>query len=221
MGDWYRLNTWTKTDEEEYFAKLGRARKNGRPQYLRVQAVEFIETKDIYLMSVAETLLNKILTDFPDNRIEISQTYNLLGELYSLREEYETAIEYFQKSLDFEKEFPNVITGAFLNLSKTVIHAEKTELYDEIENINRTIKTINDDLKNGHQLDFPVQNYIAYSVLTVIRKFKGDPEQAKIYEELAEKNAETRINSFWNPQKKKIGIVEHRIKSLDTQVRRK
>lgn len=214
MEDWYRRKTWTKTDEKEYFAKLGRARKDGRPQYLRVQAVEFIETKDIYLMSVAETLLNKILTDFPDNRTEKSQTYNLLGELFSLREEYETAIEYFQKSLDFEKEFPNVITGAFLNLSKTVILAEKTELYDEIENLLK-------EKINGHQMDFPVQNYIVYSVLAVIRKFKGDPEQAKIYEELAEKNAETRINSFWNPQKKKIGIVEHRIKSLDTLVRRK
>jgi len=42
MADWYRRKTWTKTDEEEYFAKLGRARKDGRAQYLRVQAIELI-----------------------------------------------------------------------------------------------------------------------------------------------------------------------------------
>ena len=48
MADWYRRKTWTKTDEEEYFAKLGRARKDGRAQYLRVQAIELIETKCKY-----------------------------------------------------------------------------------------------------------------------------------------------------------------------------
>jgi hypothetical protein len=70
MTDWYRRKTWTATDEEEYFAKLARARKDGPAQYLRVQAIELIETKDKNLLSAAATLLNKILTDFPDNRIE-------------------------------------------------------------------------------------------------------------------------------------------------------
>ena len=70
MTDWYRRKTWTKTDEEEYFDRLGRARKDGRAQYLRVQAIELIETKEDNLLSVAETLLNKILTDYPDNELK-------------------------------------------------------------------------------------------------------------------------------------------------------
>lgn len=214
MTDWYRRKTWTKTDEEEYFAKLGRARKDGRAQYLRVQAIELIETKDKNLLSVAETLLNKILTDYPDNRIEKSQTYNSIGEIYKLREDYETALEYFQKSLDFEKEFPNVITTAYLNLSETVVRAEKTELYDKVENL-LTEKINKDSLK------FPIQNYIVYSVMTVISEFKGNREQAKIYADLAEKNATTQTNSLWNPQKKKFGIVKDRIKWLDKLVGRK
>lgn len=214
MTDWYRRKTWTKTDEEEYFAKLGRARKDGRAQYLRVQALELIETKDNNLLSVAETLLNKILTDYPDNRIEKSQTNNSLGEIYKLREDYETAIEYFQKSLDFEKEFPNVITSAYLNFSETVVRAEKTELYDKVENL-LTEKINKDTLK------FPVQNYIMYSVMTVISEYKNDLGQAKIYADLAEKNATTQINSLWNPQKKKFGIVKDRIKWLDKLVERK
>lgn len=85
MTDWYRRKTWTKTDEQEYFAKLGRARKDGRAQYLTIQAIELIETKDKTLLSVAEMLLNKILEDYPDYRIEISQTYNSLGEIYKLK----------------------------------------------------------------------------------------------------------------------------------------
>jgi tetratricopeptide (TPR) repeat protein len=201
MTDWYRRKTWTKTDEEEYFVKLGRARKDGRAQYLRVQAIELIETKDINLLSVAETLLNKILIDYPDNRNEKSQTYNSLGEIYKLREDYETALEYFQKSLDFEKEFPNVITTAYLNFSETAILTKRTDLYDEIENL--LIEKINKDT-----FKFPIENYIMYSVMAVISEFKGNLEQAKMYENLAEKNAIIKTNSLWNPQKKKWGVVK-------------
>ena len=214
MTDWYRRKTWTKADEEEFFAKLRRAREYGRAQYLRVQAIELIETKKEYLLEVAETLLNKILNDYPDKLTEISQTYNSLGEIYKLREDYEKAIQYFQKSLDFEKGFPNVITTAYLNFSETVIRAEKTELFDEVENL-LTEKINRDTLK------FPIQNYIMYSVMTVISEYKGDFEQARIYADLAEKNATTQTNSLWNPQKNKWGIVKDRIKWLDKLVGRK
>ena len=214
MTDWYRRKTWTKADEKEYFAKLGRARKVGRAQYLRVQAIELIETKDKNLLVVAESLLNKLLTDYPDNRIEKSQSFNSLGEIYKLREDFETALDYFQKSLDFEKEFPNVITTAYLNFSETVIRAEKTELYDKVENL-LTEKINKDTLK------FPFQDYIMYSVMTIISEYKGDLEKAKIYADLAEKNATTQTNSLWDPQKKNIGIVNDRIKWLDKLVERK
>ena len=182
MTDWYRRKTWTKTDEEEYFTKLGRARKEGRAQYLRVQAIELIETKDKNLLSVAETLLNKILTDYPDNRIEKSQTLNSLGEIYKLREDYETALDYFQKSLDFEKEFPNVITTSYLNFSETVVRAEKTELYVKVYEL-LTSKL------NENSLKFPYQSYIMNSVMSVIAEYNGDLGQAKVFADLADKYA--------------------------------
>ena len=46
MAEWYRRKSWTKTDEEEFFAKLARARKDGRAQYLKIQAIELVETED-------------------------------------------------------------------------------------------------------------------------------------------------------------------------------
>lgn len=214
MTDWYRKKTWTKADEEEYFAKLARARKGGRAQYLKVQAIELIETGDKNLLSVAETLLNKILTEYPDNRIEISQTYNSLGEIYKLREDYETALMYFQQALDFEKEFASVITSAYLNFSEIVIRAEKTERYDEVEHL------LAEKIKNEPFI-FPIQSYMIYAVMAVISEHKGDFEQAKIYAALAERNATTPTNSLWHHQKKKIGVVKERIKWLDKLVKRK
>ncbi len=214
MTDWYRRKTWTKTDEEEYFAKLGRARKDGRAQYLRIQAFELIETKDKNLLTVAETLLNKILADYPDNKFERSSTFNHLGEIYKLRDDYETALKYFQKSLEFEMEYPKVITTSYLDFAETVIRAEKTELFDQVYQL-LTEKI------NENSLKFPYQNYIMYSVMTVISDFKGDLVQAKVFADLADKFATTQTNSLWNPKKNKIGVVKERLNWLDKLVGRK
>ncbi|WP_291065085.1 MULTISPECIES: tetratricopeptide repeat protein [unclassified Empedobacter] len=214
MTDWYRRKTWTKTDEEEYFAKLGRARKDGRAQYLRIQAYELIETKDKNLLTVAETLLNKILTDYSDNKFERSSTYNHLGEIFKLQEDYETALEYFQKSLDFEKEYPNVRTTSYLDFAETVIRAEKTELYDKVYQL------MNEKI-NENSLKFPIQLYIMYSVMAMISEHKGDLEQSKEFADLADKFVTTQTNSLWNPKKNKIGIVKNRIKWLDKLVGKK
>ena len=85
MTDWYRKTTWTKEDEEYFFAKLARARKDGRAQYLKLQAATLIGTKDLALMGIAEMLLLKLLSDYPDNRIEKSISLKLLGDIYMFR----------------------------------------------------------------------------------------------------------------------------------------
>ena len=41
-------------DETDFFAKLKRARLEGRAQYLKIQSIELVETKDEYLLEVAE-----------------------------------------------------------------------------------------------------------------------------------------------------------------------
>lgn len=214
MTDWYRRKTWTKTDEEEYFVKLGRARKDSRPQYLRIQAIELIQTGDEHLLQVAERLLHRLLTDYPDNRIEKSQAYNLLGEIYKRKSDFEKALDYFKRSIDFEKEFPNVRTDSYLGFSEVVIKANKTELFDYVESL-LTVEINNDSLK------FPSQNYIIYSVLSVINAFKGNNELSRHYSGIAEKNATTNSNGLWNPQKKKLGLVNKRINWLDKLMRRK
>lgn len=214
MTDWYRRKTWTKTDEDEFFVKLGRARKYNRPQYLRIQAGELMATEDKNLLFIAEMLLNRILTEYPENLMEKSSVYNSLGQINILREKYETALACFQKALDAEKEFPHSITSAYLNFSETVIRTNKTELYEKVENIF-TQKI------NNNGLYFPVENYIMYSVMAVIAEYKRDFVQAQNYAEIAEKYATTQTNSLWNPKKKKIGVVKKRKSWLDKLVGRK
>lgn len=208
MTDWYRRKTWTKTDEEEFFSKLARARKDSRAQYLKIQAIELIETKSKLQLEVAEILLNRILTEYPDNKFDKAQTLNSLGEIYLIRKQYDIAITYFQQALNFEKEYPNVKTTAYLKFAEAVILAEKTEFYREVE--RRILEEI-----ETNSFRFPIQNYVMFSVLSIIFDYHGNVEKAGYYAELAEKNATAETNTLWNPRKRQIGIVKERKTVLD------
>ena len=210
-NNWYRRKTWSKTDEAEFFINLNRARKYNQAQFLRVQAIELIEAGNKDMLTVAETLLNKILVEYPENRIEKSQAYNSLGEIYKIRKNYDKAIEYFKKALEFEKEFPHVITTAYLNFSEVVIQSKRIDLYDEVQNL--LLEKIAEK-----SLKFPIQNYIIYSSLSVISKFKNDLSQATFYATLAEKNAIAQTNTLWNSKKKRLGVIKNRLGWLDKLV---
>jgi len=213
MPDWYRRKTWTEQDQKEFFLKLGRAREYNRAQYLYIQAVELIETKKSDLLRAAEELLRKILLEYPDEKIHKSQTLNSLGEIYLTREDFVEAINHFQMAIDFEKEFPNVVSSAKLNYSELVIRANKTELYPKVEEM------LLNELNRGEQI-FPSKSYLIYSILSVIADFKGDKENADIYSELADTNVKTKTNSLNNPRKRSLGIVKKRIDWLDKLVKR-
>lgn len=209
--DWYRCESWTNAEEQQFFAKLGRARKDGRAQYLRIQAVHLVETGDLRLLEVAESLLNMILNDYPDNRLEKSPALTMLGGIYRTRGDNERALDYLKQALDFEKEFPNVIWGAALSFAEIVVEEGRSELYDEVEEI------LIAEIEKGGFL-FPSQRYTSSSVLSVIYASKGDQEKARIHADIAESNAKATTNTLWNPRKRDLGLVEARKGWLDRKV---
>lgn len=126
MADWFRRKTWTKLDEEDFFTKIRKARKGGRSQYLRIQAIELIDTKDTELIEIAEKLLLMILTEYPDDDFERSTVLNSLGKIYELKNNYAVAIEYYKQSVDFEKIYPKITTTSYLNLLELIAKTNKT-----------------------------------------------------------------------------------------------
>ena len=212
MTEWYRRETWTKTDEEEFFTKLRRAWKDSRAQYLKIQAITLIGTKKKRYLSAAETLLNQVLNDFPEDRVQKSQTYLSLGTIYELNGDDAKALEFYKKSMDFEKEFPNVQTGSYLSYAETAIRTSRTDLYPAIE--QKLLSEINAD-----GLQFPYSNYLTYSFLAAIAAHDGRIAVAKRYADLAESNAVATNNTLWNPRKRKLGIVNRRIVWLDDLVK--
>ena len=210
MADWYRRKTWTKTDEEEFFAKLARARKDGRAQYLKIQAIELVETEDKTLLKVAETLLNKMLTEYPDNSFEKGSALHTLGDIYKLNDNYELAIDFYKQALDFETNYPNVITHAYLDYSELVIKTGKENLFGELEKLL---------LDRYSELRFPIEKYKVNSILSIINANKDGREQAEKYADIAEQFATAETSGL--KYHKYLGIVKERDIWLDKLVRKK
>jgi len=208
--DWYRKKTWTKKDEEHFFAKLNRAHKTSRAQYLKIQAIELIETKNTNNLDIAETLLNQMLSEYPEDNFNKSSALNSLGEIYELRNDLEIALSYYKKSIEFEKEYPNVQTQSYLSYSELNIKLKNTDKYEEIKRIL------------GPKLEesiFPIQKYKISSILSIIYKHNGEIELAKKFKEIADENANSETSGL--RYHKYLGIVEKRIGWLDKLVKRK
>jgi tetratricopeptide (TPR) repeat protein len=210
MSDWYRRKTWTENDEIEFYAKLNRARKDGRVQYLKIQAIELIETKEENLIDVAESLLNKYLYEFPEDNFNRSSCLGKLGEIYLLRNSPLKALENFKKAIEFEKIYPNVITQATIKFSEIVIENNIEAEYKYVEEI--LMNKINSE--NG--LTFNNEKYIVYSILSIINKENGNNKIAKEYAEIAEQSVNLESSGF--TYHKKLGIVTKRNSILDEKV---
>lgn len=197
MGDWYRKRTWSKNDEDEFFAKLARARKDGRAQYLKIQAIELVETKDKSLLKTAEFLLNKVLEDYPEDIFNKSATLFTLGEIYKQESKFEIAMEYFKKALDFEKNHPNVRTKAFLEFSELVVRTAKKDMFAFVEGLLE---------ENLPGQIFPLSKYRICSILAIINADKNNVEKARYYSGLASQFASAETSGL--RYHKYLGLVK-------------
>jgi tetratricopeptide (TPR) repeat protein len=207
MTDWFRRKSWTQTDEEEFFKKLNRARKDGRAQYLKIQAIELVQTEDNELLEVAENLLNKMLTEYPDDNFNKGSALHTLGDVYKLRENYQQAKEYYKQALDFEKVYPNVITQAYLDYSEVLVKTNDKTSFDKVEQIL---------LERQPRLMFPIEKYKVNSLLSIINKHNNKHDEAKRFAELAEQSANAETSGL--RYHKYLGVVKDRDTWLDKQV---
>jgi tetratricopeptide (TPR) repeat protein len=212
MTEWYRRKTWTEADESEFFTKLSRARKDGRAQYLKIQAMELVETREQTLLNVAESLIDKLFSDYPEDKFNRPGALTTLAEIYELKGNLDKSIDYYKQAIDFEVVYPQVKTQAYLNYSELIVKTNKTSLFDDVE------KIILDRLSENF-IPFPIEKYKQYSILSIVNKYKHNFEQAKQYEELAEKYANQETSGL--RYHKYLGVVKERDSWLDRLLKRK
>jgi len=181
MTDWYRKKTWTSIDEEEFFTKLNRARKDGRAQYLKIQAIELVVTKDPILLDVAESLIQKLFINDPEDIIHRSSCLKTLGDIYKYKQQFNQAVEFYIQAVDFEKIHSNVVTQAYLEYAELVVKHRMQNHYDIVE------QTVSKRIKGS--IIFPIELYKAFSILSCISNYNGYYENAEQYAALANKYA--------------------------------
>ena len=205
---WYRRKTWTKTDEEEFFARLKRTSIH-REQYLICQAKDFIATKDDKLIDVAETLLKKLLTDSTEDRFsKRGSALCNLGNIYEHRQKYEKAFEYYLQAMDFEKKHPNMKTNAYIDYSELVIKLNKTSDYPFVEKI----------ILDSGFLMFPLEKYKAAAILSIIYNYWHKTDIANEYAKIAMQNANAETSGL--RYHKYFGLVKKEDRWLDKFVKK-
>lgn len=208
--DWYRKQSWTESDQEDFNARLKRARKDNQAQYLKIQAIEFLETGKTELLNVAEQLLIKYFDEHPDDTFNRSSSLHIMGKIYEQRKDFEAAINYFKQAVDFELEHPNIKTQADLDFSDLVVKLEKPEHFELVEQL------MNKSLENSL---FPIEKYRGYSILAIISKTKGDQTNFEQFKKLAEKYATQETSGLRYHQG--LGTVKKRDSWLDKLLTRK
>jgi tetratricopeptide (TPR) repeat protein len=202
--DWYRRTTWTTADEQEFFAKLKRAREWSRPQYLKIQASCLSAGAKPALLDAAESLIAKLLADYPDDKSERSAGLSILGDIYRQRQQFDDAMTYYKKAIDFEKEYPNVQGPAFLYFSELAVKLDKREYFPFVE-----------ELLSGRveHNPFPMYKYKIYAVLSIINKINGRVEKAAQFAALADQFAAAETSGLrYHPT---LGVVTRRDQELD------
>jgi hypothetical protein len=77
--DWFRSPTWDAQIAANFEARLGRAHKERRAQYLRIQASHLLESPDPAVREMGRTLLRRVVAEYPDD-FEVKFATEQLGD---------------------------------------------------------------------------------------------------------------------------------------------
>src|SRR5688572_5624725 len=120
MPDWFRKLSWTKSDQEDFWAHHKRARASGKSQYLRIQAVHLAGTGKTEMRSAALALLNLLIGEFPDP-VQLSFAYTQRAEIHAAEGRIEEALSDYRRAIAREREFPNAKADAWLEFGWLVV----------------------------------------------------------------------------------------------------
>jgi tetratricopeptide (TPR) repeat protein len=108
MSDWFRKNTWTDDDRDDFEKRLRRARRSSRGQYLRIQATHLADAGH---NAAALGLLERMLAEYPD-QVQRAQAQLQQAQCYICMGQHSDAVRAFREALDAERKFPQVRTRA-------------------------------------------------------------------------------------------------------------
>ena len=186
-NDWFRKTTWSEADQADFFAHLKRSRGVGnKAQYLRIQASHLEETHKPELIQVALTLLDKMLTDFPEQG-ELASAQKQKASCLAALGKTDEAIASYRDALNTERKFPIRRTRAWLEFGRFICDRRLVDFYDEA-------LAVLDELK--YDLIFAADVYEFSGIRAIIAANRGDSESAKRFAKSALESAATTHSGF-------------------------
>lgn len=169
--EWYRKTTWSEGDQSDFFDRLKRSRTVGnKAQYLRIQASHLEAVGSPELLRAAQMLLEKILTDFPDE-LQLASAYSQKASCLAKLGELDDAINCYRLVFDTQRRLPRIQTYAHVEFGRLVVANKMTHLFDEVLAI-----LVEFDIKG---VEFPKDVFQKFGILAIIGAQRGEIEKAK------------------------------------------
>lgn len=181
VSQWYRKQVWTQEAEKDFFLHWARSKTEyHKAQYLKIQAFTLYDTHNKKYFDAILSLLHKYFNDFPNEQFFRGACLHLYGRVFYDRKMYDAAFDYYQKAAYQEINYPNVISGAWLDYAQIVVRLKRAGHYEEAEKIIQA---------HYGSLIFPIEIYRASAVLAMIYHERGDHENACRYKRSANEAA--------------------------------
>ncbi len=181
----FRRTTWTDEDRVDFNARLRRARKYNRPQYLRIQALHLAEVGN---HDAAIELLDQFV-EVDDGSINLAQAQLQRAESLLATGKDDDAIDAFRASLDAERARPNVQTEAWLLYPWFIVETRNVQLYHEAHDILREFSKLRSP-------SFPVSDYRFHCAKALLLAHEGHQAQAKTHAQHALAAADTKHSGY-------------------------
>ena len=198
--DWFTKTTWTEADQADFFARLKKSRGAGhKAQYLVVQARRLEETGSPELLPAALSLLDKMLTEFPEDFF-LSQAHGQKANCLWKIGKADEALVHYRLALDAERKFPNLRTAVLHDFGVFVVQNKLSHLYDEALNVLDTMKIPG--------TPFPYNVFRDCGIRALVAEERGEIENARKWAQAALDAAAKNASGFRNHPN--FGLVKDR-----------
>src|SRR5512140_3125999 len=170
--NWFRHTTWTSDDQQDFFARLGRATKQKRPQYLYIQAACLLETHQRRNVQAALGLLDLCLAEYAPGDDEMENLQHMRARCLEELGQTDAAIEAYRAALQARQRAPQGRSTAPLDFAYLVVRKQRKDLYAEaMEALTKSADAV--------ILLFPDAQYRYAAACAIIAQETGEPERAK------------------------------------------
>jgi hypothetical protein len=119
--DWYRTADWDEQGRADFERDLGRARPDGRAQYLNLKAMVLLEAGGADRRAGAVELAERAIALAPENLLEVSRAHGVLADAALAGGDREAAIEHLRAVVTAEDEHGHIGSPGGVRLARLLL----------------------------------------------------------------------------------------------------